>query len=53
MVYRFLRDAIWVSVRWFQPDGRTTPEELADTYLGVLLDGIMTPGVARRNGGRA
>jgi AcrR family transcriptional regulator len=53
MVYRFLRDAIWVSVRWFQPDGRTTPEELADTYLGVLLDGIKTPAGARRNGGSA
>jgi TetR/AcrR family transcriptional regulator, cholesterol catabolism regulator len=44
MVYRFLRDAIWVSVRWYQPHGRATPEQLADTYLGVLLDGIKTPG---------
>ncbi len=22
MMYRFLRDAIWVSVRWYRPDGR-------------------------------
>jgi AcrR family transcriptional regulator len=43
VVYRFLRDAIWVSVRWYQPDGRDTPEQLADVYLGVMLDGIKTP----------
>ncbi|HEX6312513.1 MAG TPA: TetR/AcrR family transcriptional regulator [Acidimicrobiia bacterium] len=40
MIYRFMRDAIWVSVRWYQPDGRYSPEEIADLYLDVLLDGI-------------
>jgi len=40
MTYRFLRDAIWVSVRWYQPTGRDRPEDIADVYVGVLLDGI-------------
>jgi hypothetical protein len=40
MIYRFMRDAIWVSVRWYRPDGRDSPEEIADFYLDVLLDGI-------------
>jgi TetR/AcrR family transcriptional regulator, cholesterol catabolism regulator len=40
MTYRFLRDAIWVSVRWYQPTGRDRPADIADGYIGVLLDGI-------------
>jgi len=40
MVYRFMRDAIWVSVRWYRPDRRYRPEEIADFYLATLLEGI-------------
>jgi hypothetical protein len=40
MIYRFMRDAIWVSVRWYRPDGAYRPEQIADFYLEVLLDGI-------------
>jgi len=40
MIYRFMRDAIWVSVRWYRPDGASRPEQIADFYLDVLLDGI-------------
>jgi AcrR family transcriptional regulator len=40
MTYRFLRDTIWVSVRWYRPDGRSAPDEIADSYVGVLLNGI-------------
>jgi TetR/AcrR family transcriptional regulator, cholesterol catabolism regulator len=40
MIYRFMRDAIWVSVRWYRPDGALSPEQIADFYLDVLLDGI-------------
>src|SRR5437764_131000 len=36
-VYRFLRDAIWVSVRWYRPDGPQRPGDIADEYLTVLL----------------
>jgi AcrR family transcriptional regulator len=44
MVYRLLRDAIWVSVRWYRPNGRDTSEQIADSYLAVLLDGIALHG---------
>jgi AcrR family transcriptional regulator len=40
MLYRMMRDSIWVSVRWYRPDGRDGPEQLADAYVGVLLGGI-------------
>ena len=39
-VYRFLRDAIWVSVRWYNPAGDATADEIADSYVAILLDGI-------------
>jgi AcrR family transcriptional regulator len=44
MLYRMMRDAIWVSVRWYRPDGPVGPEQLADAYVDVLLRGIRTPG---------
>jgi AcrR family transcriptional regulator len=39
-MYRFLRDAIWISVRWYRPDGAYRPADLADQYLAVLFDGL-------------
>ena len=41
MLYRMMRDAIWVSVRWFRADGPESPEQLADRYLDVWLQGIV------------
>jgi len=43
VTYRFLRDSVWVAVRWFRQDGRLTPEDLADQYLTMILDGITAP----------
>jgi TetR/AcrR family transcriptional regulator, cholesterol catabolism regulator len=40
MIYRFMRDTIWISVRWYDPNGKNTIEEIADFYLEMLLDGI-------------
>ena len=40
LVYRFIRDAVWIAVRWYQPDGRYGAEELADMYLRIVLDGL-------------
>ena len=47
-VYRFLRDAIWVSVRWYRPDGPQRPEDIADDYLTVLLGGLAMRRPTRR-----
>lgn len=40
LVYRFLRDTVWVAVRWYRPGGSLTPADVADQYLKILLEGI-------------
>jgi TetR/AcrR family transcriptional regulator, cholesterol catabolism regulator len=42
VAYRFIRDTVWVAVRWYDPAGSLTAEDVADQYLGILLDGIAT-----------
>ena len=42
LVYRFLRDTVWVAVRWYRPGGDLSPAQVADQYLHILLDGIAT-----------
>jgi TetR/AcrR family transcriptional regulator, cholesterol catabolism regulator len=42
LVYRFIRDTVWVAVRWYHPGGPLTHEVVADQYLTILLDGIST-----------
>jgi AcrR family transcriptional regulator len=40
LTYRFIRDTVWVAVRWYRPGGSLTHEHVADQYLAILLDGI-------------
>jgi AcrR family transcriptional regulator len=40
LVYRFIRDTVWVAVRWYRPGGQLSHEAVADQYLSILLDGI-------------
>lgn len=40
VTYRFLRDSVWVAVRWFRQDGRLTADDLAEQYLRMILTGI-------------
>lgn len=45
LAYRFLRDTVWVAVRWYQPEGGPiTVETLAKQYLTIVLDGLTVPG---------
>jgi AcrR family transcriptional regulator len=44
LVYRFLRDTVWVAVRWYRPGGTLSPADIADQYLTILLEGIATGG---------
>ncbi|WP_083472955.1 TetR/AcrR family transcriptional regulator [Frankia sp. R43] len=46
ITYRLLRDSVWVSVRWYSPSGRLSPDQLADHFLRMLLDGIRPHGPA-------
>ncbi len=40
LVYRFIRDTTWVSVRWYQPGGPMTAEQVGRQYLSIVLGGI-------------
>ena len=40
VVYRFIRDTVWVAVRWYRPGGELSAERVAEQYLSILLDGI-------------
>ena len=40
LVYRFIRDTTWVSVRWYQPGGPLTAEQVGHQYLAIVLGGI-------------
>ena len=40
LVYRFIRDTVWVAVRWYRPGGDLTHTHVADQYLSILLEGI-------------
>ena len=40
LTYRFIRDTVWVAVRWYRPGGGLSHEAIADQYLTILLDGI-------------
>ncbi len=44
LVYRFIRDTVWVAVRWYRPGGALTHDVIADQYLTILLDGIASGG---------
>ncbi|OKH79496.1 TetR family transcriptional regulator [Mycobacterium sp. ST-F2] len=44
LVYRFIRDTTWVSVRWYQPGGKLTAEDVGQHYLNIVLGGVaVTP----------
>ncbi|MGO4257791.1 TetR/AcrR family transcriptional regulator [Marmoricola sp. RAF53] len=47
LVYRFLRDTVWVAVRWYRPGGSLTPADVADQYLTILLEGIAQNGATQ------
>jgi AcrR family transcriptional regulator len=43
LVYRFIRDTTWVSVRWYTPGGPLTAEQVGRQYLSIVLGGIAAP----------
>ena len=42
LTYRFIRDTVWVAVKWYRPGRKLTHTDIADQYLTILLDGIAT-----------
>ncbi|WP_338889060.1 TetR/AcrR family transcriptional regulator [Rhodococcus sovatensis] len=43
VVYRFVQDAVWSTVRWYKPNGRLGHEEVADQFLAVMRVGVYSP----------
>lgn len=44
LTYRFIRDTVWVAVRWYRPGRGLSHTDIADQYIRILLDGIATEG---------
>jgi len=45
LIYRFIRDTVWVSASWYQSGGRLSADEIAKQYLAMILEGIQaSPG---------
>jgi AcrR family transcriptional regulator len=44
LVYRFLRDTVWVAVTWYRPGGTLSADEVATQYLSILFEGIADHG---------
>jgi AcrR family transcriptional regulator len=40
LVFRFIRDTVWVAVRWYRPGGEMAVGQVADQYLSIILEGI-------------
>jgi AcrR family transcriptional regulator len=40
LTYRFIRDAVWNTVRWYEPGRRYSIDTIANRYLELLLDGL-------------
>ena len=40
LTYRFLRDTVWVAVRWYRPEDADDHAAIADQYLRIVLDGL-------------
>lgn len=41
LTYRFVRDAVWSTVRWFRPGGKHTAESLTSHLLNLLHSGLL------------
>ena len=39
LVYRFIRDTVWVAVNWYRPGGSMSATAVADQYVTILLEG--------------
>jgi len=42
LTYRFIRDTVWSTVRWYRPRGKFRADAVAEQYLRVLYGGLVT-----------
>jgi AcrR family transcriptional regulator len=43
ILYRLIRDSVWLSVRWFKPSAKYPISRLAEDCTSLFLDGLTTP----------
>lgn len=41
IIYRFIRDTVWSTVRWYNPRGKFRHEKVADQFLAMLHGGVL------------
>lgn len=41
VLYRLIRDALWLSVRWFQPTSHYPRSRFADDFVATFLEGVV------------
>ncbi|HYZ54158.1 MAG TPA: TetR/AcrR family transcriptional regulator [Streptosporangiaceae bacterium] len=41
LVYRFIRDTVWLAASWYRRDGPLPVEEIARQYIAMVLEGIL------------
>ncbi|MBB2740859.1 UNVERIFIED_ORG: AcrR family transcriptional regulator [Microbispora rosea subsp. rosea] len=42
LIYRFIRDTVWLAASWYRGDGTLPAEEIARQYIAMVLEGILT-----------
>ena len=40
LAYHFIRDAVWVSVRWYRPDGEWSTADLSRQFIATVIQGL-------------
>ncbi|MFC4059199.1 TetR/AcrR family transcriptional regulator [Planomonospora corallina] len=40
LIYRFIRDTVWVAASWYRGDGPLSADEIARQYIVMVLEGI-------------
>ncbi|MDN5759503.1 MAG: TetR/AcrR family transcriptional regulator [Tomitella sp.] len=48
IAFRFIRDTVWVAVRWYRPGGSRSVDTIATEYLSIVLNGISAADSPRR-----
>ncbi|GAA2342762.1 TetR/AcrR family transcriptional regulator [Saccharopolyspora halophila] len=43
LTYRFIRDTVWTAVHWYDPQGKHSPQAIAEQYITILCNGIVSP----------
>lgn len=43
LLFLFVRDTVWATVRWFRPDDPISIEEVTDSFTRIFMRGVLAP----------